>query len=293
MHEPSRFAWLPLNFASYVVIEDKENPGHYYYGASPMQFLAGISDFAGFQSFATTADPDLNFQMLGYLHNGQYEKIGEILQRMSVKYIIVSRYSLPKAAYDHLNFEGTIDAQKPAYNKLILGDKIKDFGTRYSLYSINKRFTTDKIFLTNNTQSIPADIAVPAIQKSYPYQYDITIHFKEGRTNLAFLEPFDGSWDLFAVDSQGHEYTVNNATHFMIYRFGNGWSFELPKIVQAYPKTLETVNGQKQIHLRIYFHVQKYVQFINEVSVVFWIGIAGYLVIMGIVRFVIFRRNAI
>lgn len=269
MNEPSRYLWLPLNFASYVPIEDKVNPGHYYYGPSPMQFFAGVSDYTGFQSFATKTDPKLNFQMLDYLKAGNYEKIGSILQRMNVRYVIVSSYTLPSAAYAHLNIGGSIINEKPAFYQLILGDKIKDFGKRYSLYSINKKFDNNKIFLSDSFNNFPNSIKDVRFIKTYPYQYEVYIQKSSATIYLAFLEPYDRLWRLSAVDPSGKETNLFDVIHEKIFRYGNGWTINTGTI---------PFHGQSnEIHLRIYFSVQKFVPYINFFSITVWIVSVGYL----------------
>jgi hypothetical protein len=95
MHESSRYLWLPMNFASYVVIEDGIYSGHYYVGSSPLQFLAGSSDYTGFQSFATVADPMRNNQLRQLLTEGKYAEMAAIFQQMNVKYVILDHDRIP------------------------------------------------------------------------------------------------------------------------------------------------------------------------------------------------------
>lgn len=287
MHESSRFVWLPLNFPSYSLIEDANNPGHYYDGPSPMQFLAGSSDYTGFQGFNTVADPDLNFQMLGLIHDKKYDEIGKILQRMNAKYVIEYHFDIPKTYYNYLNTEGAMDQQKNGMIALLEGKKIQDFGKRYTLYEINPEFANNKIFLTNSFDAFPDTFSGLIYNKISPSQYDITVMNPQDIIKIAFLEPFDKLWQLFAVNANGSLCQIPNIQQAMVYRYGNGWTIPKDTLLQACPKAFQkNTFGQEALRLRIVFQAQQYTDVVNSVSIVCWgivivylIGVGGYSVI--------------
>lgn len=282
MNEASRFVWLPLNFSSYSVIEDAKNPGRFYYGSSPLQFLAETSDYTGFQSFATAADSDLNFQMLGLIHEKKYDEIGKILQRMNAKYIINYHYAIPKQFYNHMNFEGAIDQQASGMLNELKGEKIRDFGGRYTLYSINVKYHSEKIFLTDTFDTFPDTFTGLTFQKISPSRFDIVVNNQSELIHIAFLEPFDPLWQLSAVDRDGNLCHIPNLQQMMIYRYGNGWTVSKDALVNACPNAFQTnANENEMLSLRVTFKAEKYSSSVNIVSIVCWIIVVVYLVGVG------------
>lgn len=287
MKESSRFTWLPLNFSSYSVIEDEKNPEHFYYGSSPIQFLAKSSDYTGFQSFATASDGDLNFQMLGLLREKKYDEIGQILQRMNTKYIINYHYNIPAKQYDHMNFEGAIDQQNEGMLELLAGKKILDFGTRYTLYMVNEKYHSEKIFLADTFDSFPKSFIGVAFQKTSPAQYEMTIQKSSDEIFIAFLEPFDSLWKLEAVDAFGYVCQLTDMKHEIIYRYGNGWTISRDAVRKQCPKAFQNdTNGNETLQLRIKFKAQQYSNIVNIVSIVFWCLTIGYFVAISVYRII-------
>jgi len=272
MNEPSRFVWLPLNFASYSVIDDEKNPGHFYYGSSPLQFLSRSSDYTGFQSFVTTSDPDLNYQMIDFVNQKQYEKVARVLQRMNAKYVIHYHYDITKEYYDHMNFEGAIDQQKDGMFEMIAGEKIKDFGSRYSLYTVNEGYANDKLFLTETFDEFPKTFDKLSFTKVSPSQFDITIPDPPDSILLTFLEPFDSLWELRSVDKNGIEHIIPNLKHELVYRYGNGWTIQ---------RDASTNTGMETLKLRLTFRAERYVDMASIVSIISWVAIGGFLIVTG------------
>lgn len=283
MHEPSRFVWLPLNFPSYSLIEDAKNPGHYYEGPSPMQFLAGNSDYTGFQGFSTVADPDLNFQMLGFIRDKKYYEIGTILQRMNAKYVIEYHFDIPKPYYDFLNTESMLDQQGTEMLNIIKGKKIQDFGTRYTLYEINPKFANDKLFRTDSFDSFPKVFTGLTYKKISPSQYDVTISDPTEILHIVFLEPFDRLWQLSGINDMGYSCPIPNLQQTMVYRYGNGWTIQFGALKKACSGAVKIDrNGSEIVSLRIIFKAQQYTEIVDKVSLLSWgVAILYLIVIFG------------
>jgi hypothetical protein len=225
MDEPSRFLWLPLNFPSYVAIEDAENPGHYYFGSSPLQFFAGVSDFTGFQSFANAFEPRMNFRLMTMIREKKYADAAQIFRRMNAKYVIIDHRTIPGYGGRHMNFEGIVDAQTDEFYAELIGRKIRDFGTVYSLYEINPRYKNDKIFLTSDVGEYVSDVQTVQFTKLSETEYSVFLEAHNEAKTLAFLEPYNNLWELFAFDRPSGAYRMlDDVGHRVMYDFANGYT---------------------------------------------------------------------
>lgn len=209
MHTASRFVWYPMTFGDYVYIADRNLPNHYYVGISPLQIFAQASDLAGFYGLQTPGDPELNWKVLGMLQQGKFTEVGNMLKQQNVGYVIVNNEKAPLSVPFVLEQFDFMKSQTEQYKKTILGEKIRDFGSRYSLYAINPEFRSPAVFLS--------DAEIP-FRKSSDGAYDIGPFTTSGKTNLTLMEPYSRLWTL--APPQG--------TDVMAYGYGNQWALTEP-----------------------------------------------------------------
>jgi hypothetical protein len=192
----SKFVWLPLNTPSYIVIKDPDNSGHFYYGSSPLQFLAGRSDLTGFQSFATPRNPDLNFRMIDYLRDRNYQAIGEILGSLNVSHVVVTHFPVPGWGGQHLNESGVIDLQVWDFYREIIGQKLADFGGDYSLYTVNPVYRSETVSLSGNYTGQSGKSGSAIYRKVASYRYEIELSNIADVNQLKLLEPYHRDWRI-------------------------------------------------------------------------------------------------
>ena len=253
----SRFLWLPLNNANYILIHDKKLQNHYYVGVSPLQFLARKTDFNGLLSFP----PDLSLQLLKNIFKQNYKEVGLFFQRMNVKYIIVNNNASDEIKksylYGYYSRGDLYNAQGENLKKAILGRKISDFGRQYSLYEINSDFKNEKIYLTNNLNVIPRDFLSVTYKKLASYKYEIKIKNLKGEKYLVFLDPYQRQWNLYFSKNNRPFLT---GSHEIVFDYANGWLIDPEKIKNAFPKDYYHLNSDRSIDLilTLYFKPHDY-----------------------------------
>jgi hypothetical protein len=213
LNTSSRFVWYPLTFGDYVYISDGTNPNHYYVGISPLQIFSRSGDLAGFYGLQTPGEPELHWNVLDLLKQKNYREVGNILKQQNVGYIIVNHEQMPQGGPFVLEQFDFVKSQDEEYLQTILGEKIRDFGKRYSLYTINREFVAPTVFLTDDTQVM--------FHRTPDGAYDIG-PFKVARaTNLILMEPYSHLWTLERLDGYKHE-TVRGMSD-LAYGYGNAW----------------------------------------------------------------------
>ena len=253
MNEASRFLWLPLNNANYIQISDKNLPNHYYSGVSPLQFLANKSDFNGKLSFPAK-EGDAMFQAI---NNGNYEVVGRYLQQFNVKYIIINHDISPDLQQSYLFGHKLFDAQNDDFYRALLGDKVKDFGKRYSLYEISKDFSNEKIYLTDNEDIVPTDFQRVKYEKLASYEYKVSINGLKGKKHLVFLDPYHKQWE-WRFQKDGSDFI--KGSHAVVLDYANGWNIDADFIKKNFAKQdyVENPDGSIDLDLTLYFKPQDY-----------------------------------
>lgn len=242
----SRFLWLPLNLANYIMILDKNLQNHYYVGVSPLQFLAKKADFNGYLSFP----PDLSNKLLQNIFKQNYKEVGLFFQHMNVKYIIVKNNVSDEIKKSYLyTYNSRADlyyAQDGNLKKTVLGYKIKDFGRRYSLYEINSDFKNEKIYLTDNLNIIPHDFLNVRYKKLASYKYEIKIKNLKDKKYLVFLDPYQKQWNLY-FSKRNQPFLTGS--HKVVFDYANGWLIDPEKIKNDFPEEYYHLNPDRSIDL--------------------------------------------
>jgi hypothetical protein len=257
--DDGRYLWLPLNFPSYVVVEDRQYKGHYYYGTSPISMLSNKSDITGFLSFATTSDPQLNNTLISLFQEKKYNDVLAIFQKLNIRYIIVNRDRIPDWGVAHFNELGERDFQTQEFITQLLGPKLRSFGERYDVYAINPAYSSRTIYLSEGA----SDNQPIEYVRNTEGSYSLRIPVVRGTYYLHFRESFNPLWNLMSDDAgvHIHSHTIDGG-------FGNVWKL-----------TLDDGVAKDTIHLNLLFRPVRYELAMNYLS-----GI-GY-VVMGV--FVVF-----
>jgi hypothetical protein len=130
-NESGRYLVLPLSTGNVIPIADGNLPNHYYVGVSPLLILSGKNDYSGFLSFGTDEKP-----IKDAVINHDFDSIDSILRRGSVSYVIVNKDIPEELAHGYMYPDGIFDIEDEEFQSHFLGEKIKDFGNRYSLYRL-------------------------------------------------------------------------------------------------------------------------------------------------------------
>lgn len=220
MPTTSRFLWYPMTFPGYVYIGDEKNPHHFYAGLSPLQILASKSDLAGFYGLPTSVDPELNWKMLDLLTNRSYSELGTIFASQNIGYVIVNHEELPSQGFASLDGFNFMKMQNTQYRDEILGEKVKDFGDRYSLYTLNNKFAVPTVFLSKTIEGKPAADQKVVFRELSNGDYDVTIDSIAEPMQLVLLESYSNLWKVRIT--HGNVTISPNPTP--AFGYGNAWS---------------------------------------------------------------------
>ncbi len=256
----SRYLWMPMTFPDHVYISDRI-PNHYYVGISPLQYMAASSDIAGFYGLTTPADPLLNWKILDLFKKGTYDRIGTIFASENIGYVIVNHDPVPAARQDFLNGFQFMDLQNDAYIRTLLGAKIRDFGSRYSLYRINERFAAPTVFLTDQVSGAPHGGTPVEFGKGPDGSYSVNIRELTKPSYLVLLEPYNRLWSVTDVGGKKMRLTQQ-----FVYGYGNAWYLD--------PKQL---GGAGTLSLTIQFIPRRYVGPAIVVSALAFVSAIGYI----------------
>lgn len=246
---PSRYLWIPLNTGNISQIQDENQKNHFYSGVSPLLLLSGKNDYSGLMSFGR-----IGSEIKKDMREGDYEQLGGIYQKYNVRYIIVNNTVSKdiKQSYICVDTINICNLQDSKYKKYFLGKKIKNFGSRYTLYEINPRFLNDTIYLTQNAFNVP-DSSQQDIQyrKISNQEYIVNIKRLQQNEELVFLNLYFPNWKLYTQDN----IPLPKSNHTKIFNYANGWSINKDVIISNLPKSayIKNSDGSVSVTLRLKF----------------------------------------
>ncbi|MEK7148041.1 MAG: hypothetical protein AAB758_01975, partial [Patescibacteria group bacterium] len=184
-----RYLSLPLLTGNSVIIPDDRQIDHYFAGVSPLLLLTGKNDLSGLISFA-----DKSQEVFHWLESRDYDSFGRLLQQYNVKYVIVSN-STPEDLQNSFMFsDGLFALQPKKFIDSLTGNKIKDFGSRYSLYKINPKYHNEKIYISDSPATFINQGAQLSFIRLAAHSYDIEISDLTSQLSLVFLDPYLKNW---------------------------------------------------------------------------------------------------
>jgi hypothetical protein len=279
LKDPSRYLWLPLNVANYVYLSD-EMPGHYYFGPSPLLLLSGATDFTGLLSFGTPFDYSIAYQLKEQLIEKNYQKIGELFQHYNINYIILNKEGLVSERKKYLFDLDLYELQNQQLFNAILGEKIKDFGDRYSLFRIAPQFSSDKIYLSAK-DTLQTDLfSKVEFTKKDSYMFDIKLPVTDVERTLVFLETYNKEWELQAVSTTKQILLAKVQPAQVPY--ANTFAIH-PSDLRTLPQDMYIQEGNSTfVHARLYFGPQKYTIIGSVISISTGIMIIAVIIISTI-----------
>jgi hypothetical protein len=232
LNNASRILWMPMTAPNYVSVEDKHLEGHYYSGLSPLRIFTGRGDYAGRFSFLI---PGQNFgdRYLKLIVDKKYEEFGEAMQRMNARYIILDKQLLPEAMQSFLYDEDRkyLKLQSDDYKNNLLGNKIVDFGDRYSLYEINDKYFSDRIFLTSNINEFSESGNDLYYKKLASNEYEVQLSNLKDKKVLVFMDPYYKQWSLSVITDRKN--IPLNITNQAAFGWVNSWELDPAKLKEV------------------------------------------------------------
>jgi hypothetical protein len=245
-----KYLWLPLNNAGYIQIADAQLPQHYYNGTSPLRFLADKSDYTGRFSFGSQAVGD---KLFNKIIDHDFDGVVTSLKVMNIGYVIVNNDLSPDIINSYLY---GIDSPGDLYNiqmnslkNFILGEHVRDFGSRYSLYKIKPDLNLNKIDVTESASG-RGKVIWKKISSS---QYALNLDGLDGLAQLVFLEPFHREWEL--TTTSGKKLSPAVAQHTRVYGYANSWQLNSESLVALLPPSdySRAPDGSLSIEVKLEF----------------------------------------
>lgn len=243
----STIMWVPLTAPNYVSIEDKYLSGHYYSGLSPLRVLSSRADYSGRFAFMISKDIFRGDKILKLIQDKRFDDFAREIQRLNVKYIIVDHQVFPESMQSFLYDADRkyLNMQNEDFMKVILGKKLKDFGSRYSLFEINEKYNNDKLYLTLDLNMFPKDFGNLQYEKLTSSSYRIHIRNLQGVQKLVFLDPFYKEWSLY-FEKDGQRIPFQNHQNFVVFDYANGWNID-PTVIKKEFKNFYKKNASNGI----------------------------------------------
>ena len=259
LKNPSRVLWLPLNYPTYVSVEDKYNSGHFYSGPSPLRFLANRQDYTGQFSFITASDINIGDKIFPMIKEKKYSDFGKLAQLLNARYVILDKQNLPDSMkpflYSHYSEKsGKLKMQTSEFINSLLGKKLQDFGFRYSLYEINPQFNNDRIYLTDDFNIFPKSLPNVEYSKNSSASYTILLKNLSTEQKLVFLDPYYKDWTLYLV-GENTSLPYQKGENIVVQNFANGWVVDPSYIKKNFPTGFYKTNdnGSLDVSMSLYF----------------------------------------
>lgn len=253
----SRFLWYPMTYPGYIVIGDSAGSNHFYSGLSLMQVLSQKSDIAGYYGIQTPSDTQINSKIYSLLKEKNFDEVGKRLQQQNIGYVIENKEYPPDISLKFLNENGFMSSQSAEYLAAITGEKIKEFGSRYTLYSINKKYQAPTVYVTSSLENDASEKIPVKYNKNPDGSYEITVDHLDSTKYLVFSEPYNSLWEINILRN-GHTQLVNEK-HALVNDFGNSWKLDPQELFTDYPQSvIKNDDGTYTMNLRISFKPMMY-----------------------------------
>ncbi|MFC1649097.1 hypothetical protein ACFL2C_00080 [Patescibacteria group bacterium] len=257
----SRFLWFPVTAPNYVSVEDKNQPGNFYSGLSPLRVLAGKGDYAGRFSFLLPNDIYYGDRLIELLEEGRYVEYAKNLQRMNARYVIADKQDIPEGMKSYLYDVDRkyLDFQNDEYKKVVFGERIKDFGDTYTLYLINDDYLSDRIYLTDEFSEFPDTYEDLEYQKQSSYLFDVKAKNLDKIRGLVFMDPYYKDWTLYLI-GENDKMPYKKGENVIVHDWANGWEIDPNEIKRRFGEEYYDSNtdGSINVSFQLYFEPEKY-----------------------------------
>ncbi len=284
---PSRILWLPLNYPSFINVEDKYYPGHYYSGPSLLRVISNRQDYAGQFSFITTTNIHVGESIPPMLRDKRYAEFGRMIQLLNARYVILDKQRLPESMTSYL-YGGEsrilLKWQTAEFINGLLGKKLQDFGTRYTLYEINPQYNNDRIYLTDNYDIFPAKLPNVDYKKISDSLYKVSLTRINKPQKLVFLDSYYRDWTLYLEGPEPKAY--RKGQNVPVQSFANGWEINPGEIRKDFPNDYYTTNPDGSINLQmfLYFEPDRFNPSVRNISLASFVG-------LGLSQLILFRKK--
>jgi hypothetical protein len=281
-----RVLWIPLNSASYVFIRDGEDNSSMYAGTSPLRFLSGVNDLTGSYSFGDKRIADQLFLDMFDLEEGAFD----VLRKMNIGYVVVNNdidKSLQESYFFSWYKSGDLyDTQMKLMIPRVLGDYIRSFGERYSLYKINPEFVKETIYVEQQQEKAPSVDWTKGAGFSFIQtnsEFAIRIDGLTGVHTLTLLEPLHNDWSF--VTKSGHYLELPRLRQFTADELNsNVWVLDTDYLLGTLKREDYSLSpeGLLSVDLKLIWKPAKWTVVGELASVVFLMLVLLYLVIRGV-----------
>ncbi len=237
----ARYLELPLSYGNISQIQDQSLSNHYYNGLAPLLILTGKNDYSGAMSFGSFGQ-----ELIDDIQEHRYQEFGLLLRQFNVKYVIVNK-SLNDELINSYIFGGLYQKQNDEFKRVILGQKIKDFGSRYSMYEINPEFAVDKIYLAADFKQLPT-VNELQFKKLSSTKYQINIPSIHQDSDLVLLDPYLKEWEVTSSDGKQ---PILQGDHFKPFGYANGWHLNLEELIKKLPANSYSRNPDGTLSLNL------------------------------------------
>lgn len=229
-----KVVWMPLNTSNYVIIKDTHVANQYYAGVSPVSELTQVRDFGGFISF----NANQQSQISSLLDEKDYVGLGKLFQSLNINYIASYTFNDSNITESYLfSLKKPGDLFKlqrdPELIREIYGKKLFENERYYSLFEINPKYHSEKIYLTDSYDEIPTENTNLSYSKISSHQYSIKIKNLESIKKLVFLDPYHEKWQLRLASND--KKPILAGAHDFVLNYANGWQID-PHVVGSSPE---------------------------------------------------------
>jgi hypothetical protein len=211
----NRFIWYPLSSANYVSITDEYVGSNLYLGVSPLLILTGRNDFSGLLSFGQDAS-----KLHKIVNDQDIDAYVLMLQKYGISHIIIN-HDIPDEILDGFAYgKDFLDQQQGQLLSEVLGNKIGDFGKRYSIYEVKESVVAPVIHLKNqHNRNINKDV-IYNLEKVSSVEYKFSASDFDEEQVLSFAAPYHQLWRVIQEDTRE---VVASGHHLNSGNFGNEW----------------------------------------------------------------------
>lgn len=209
--DESKILWLPLNIANYTPIRGKDATNNYYFGVSPLTFLANKNDIAGFIGLGPYSE-----EMETAIINGNTERVLSVLSMLNINYVIVNKDVSSELNNSYLYPGGIYQKQmNPEFLKQILGKKVAEFGNKYSVYSINEKYLSRRIELRKTLEDVDRGVKIDEVTDD---KFKVSFEVLEDEQLLILRETNNAGWKI--LSDRGRDLNISQSSS---QKYGNQW----------------------------------------------------------------------
>lgn len=242
--DDANFLWTPLNTGGYAILPDRDSEHYYYVGISPLLYLTGKNDFAGYLGFPIGT----NDKIFSAIDKADWNMVGEILKTLNTRYVIVNN-AISQSMVD-VWVLGKSLVQKQKGITQILGKKLASFGNRYEIYALDNKYLSSKVRLS------PPSSGTIDFKRQDTNTYLIHISDLSQKSQVIFTEI---NSDLWVLTPQSQNRSILSRDDLFIQErspeYQNIWSIDPAKIKKLCSETWCSINkdGSYNLKLQLFF----------------------------------------